>query len=211
MEIRGKAWRPGDLKSFCKVQCISPAAYDDQAKAIEYATDRVRAELIAHSGTEKDPELYYNIPSYEYKSLIKDVREKALKEGRKEAWDIARRIVTCGSDCYTGTEVLDSVFGSCNASNIFEMPAGEALAKDKAFQEDKKTLHVGDEVEFTGHGIAKKGYVVNLIPPRVVRVLTKDLGTYVVTLKECKKTGHHSDEIEKAMDSFEKREYERTV
>lgn len=210
MEIRGRAWRPGDLKSFYKAEYICPEAYNDQAAIVEAATDRVRAELIAHSGTEKDPELYYNIPSYEYSSLIKDVREKALKE----AWDLARRIVTCGPDCYTGSDFV-SVFGSCNAISIFELSADEALAKDKKHQEDKKALHVGDEVEFDlkmGFVSEKhRGYITNLISPVLVRVLTKKYGTITVSPGKCKKTGHHNEEIEKAMASFGEGEYERTV
>lgn len=199
MEIRGKAWRPGDLKHFYKADYICPEAYNDQAKAVEYATDKVRSELIAHSGTEKEPELYYNIPSYEYKSLIKDVREKALKEGREEAWDLARRIVTTGDGCYTIDEA-NKTFGNMN---ILTTPIDEVLAKDKEYQKEKETLHVGDEVKFTAYGITRKGYVINVVRPTLVRVLTKNLGTCPVGPEECEKTGKHNPDVEKVMASFE--------
>lgn len=202
MEIRGMAWRPGDLKQFYKTEYFWPAAYGDQAAIVEAETDRVRAELIADSGTKYDPDIYYKIPSCEYKSLINDVREKALKEGREEAWDLARRIAITGPDCYSIDEV-NTAFGDLN---IFRTPVEEVLAKDKEYQEKKKALHVGDEVEFKSYGREKRGYIVNLIDPAVVRVLTKDHGTYTAIVKDCEKTGKHSEEIEKAMALFEEGE-----
>lgn len=201
MEIRGKAWRPGDLKRFYKAEYVCPAAHNDQAAAVEAATDIVAAELMMDSGAKNDSvDIYYKIDSREYKSLINDVREKALKEGREEAWDLARRIVTTGENCYSIVEV-EKAFGNMN---ILTTPIEEVLAKDKAYQKEKKTLHVGDEVEFWDGSVrATKGYVINVISPEIVRVLTKKYGTCTMHPEKCKKTGKHSKEIEKAMASFE--------
>lgn len=97
----------------------------------------------------------------------------------------------------------------------FEWCDGYIHNNDKEYQEKKKALHVGDEVEFDVEiGIAierLRGYITNLFSPVLVRVLTKKYGTLTVSLGKCKKTGKHSDEIERAMASFEKGEYERTV
>ena len=134
--------------------------------------------------------------------------EEKQAEARQEAWDLARRIVTCGPDCYTGSD-FDSVFGSCNSLSIFEMPVDEALAKDKKHQEEKKALHVGDEVEFGFKAISNnkyRGYIINFISPNTVRVLTKEVGTVRIEPEDCKKTGKHSEEIERAMASFEEGE-----
>ncbi len=208
MEIRGKAWRPGDLKQFYKAEYVCPEAYNDQAAIVEAATDRVRAELIAHSATKNDPDIYYNIASCEYKSLINDVREKALKEGREEAWDLARRIVTTGENCYSIDEV-NKAFGDLN---ILRTPVEEVLAKDKEYQEKKKALHVGDEVEFTAPGPHKfvevyKGYVIRFDEesPRWVHILTKD-GLFYRSPLMCTKTGKHNQYIGKVMASFEEGE-----
>lgn len=220
MEIRGKAWRPGDLKSFYKAKYVCPAACDDQAATVEAATDRVRAELIAHSGTKNDPNIYYNIDSSEYKGLINDVREKALKEGRKEAWDLARRIVISGPNCYAIDEV-NKAFGDLNIFNtpagylnIFNTPVEEVLAKDKKYKEEKNALHIGDEVEFIAPGCTKlkevrKGYVMGIVEdsPRCVCILAKD-GSYHRSHEMCEKTGKHNPDIEKVMASFEEEESE---
>lgn len=45
----------------------------------------------------------------EYRFLITEAKKNGQKEGREEAWDLARRIVELGEDCYTTTEV-DMVF-----------------------------------------------------------------------------------------------------
>lgn len=134
---------------------------------------------------------------------------EARQEGREEAWDLARRIVTDYPDSdvynfYTIDEVL-KVFGM-KTWDVLKMPVGFAMAKDKKYQEEKKALHIGDEVEFAACGTTRKGYIINLVSPALVRVLTKDLGTYPVGPEECKKTGKHNPDIEKVMASFEKGE-----
>ena len=206
MNINCNAWNPSMQKAMRLARWLVLEHYNEPLNAADHAIDSVIAALKAE-GCNPDATTAITIPLDEYRLLISDAQRKAkeegCKEGREEAWDLARRIAAWGSDCYTYEEVCD-LFDTRSTVRVLNTPVEEVLAKDKKFQEEKKTLHVGDEVEFTDHGIAKKGYVVNLIALGVVRVLTKDLGTYAVTLKECKKTGRHSDEIEKAMTSFEK-------
>lgn len=135
---------------------------------------------------------------------FEEKQAEARQEGREEAWDLARRIVTTGDDCYTIDEV-DKVFGNLN---ILRAPVEELLAKDKKYQEEK-TLHVGDEVEFTATGSTKlkevlKGYVIEFHEDWV-RILTKD-GLYRQAPVMRVKTGKHNQYIGKVMASFEEGE-----
>lgn len=138
---------------------------------------------------------------------FEEKQEEARQEGREEAWDLARRIATVGYDCYTADEV-DKVFGKGNILSL-RTPVDELLAKDKKYQEEKKALHIGDEVEFGVRAIDSKkyrGYITDFVSPNTVRVLTKELGTIRVEPKDCTKTGKHNPDIEKVMASFEKGE-----
>lgn len=201
MEIKCRAWNPSEHKTMNHTKWLEPEYCKDPVSAADYAINLAETALKI-DGYNPDVKTTITISLNEYRLLVSDAQRKAKEEGREEAWDLARRIVTCGPDCYTGIEVLDSVFGSCNASSIFGTSADEALAKDKKYQEEKKTLHVGDEVEF---GVFR-GYIIKILSSDEVRVLTKIYDTFTVSCKNCKKTGRHSDEIEKAMTSFEKGE-----
>ena len=208
MLIRCTAWNPSKQKTVEQGKWLEPECYKDPVDATDHAINLGEIALKL-DGCDPDITTTITLPLDEYRLLISDAQKKAkeegCKEGRKEAWDLARRLITCGSDTYTGSE-YDSVFGSHNANTIFGMPADDALALDKKYQEDKKELHVGDEVEFTACGTTRKGYVINLVSPALVWALTKDPGTYPVAAEKCKKTGKHSEEIEKAMASFEEGE-----
>lgn len=139
---------------------------------------------------------------------FEEKQEEARQEGREEAWDLARRIIASDSDCYSYAEVFD-LFDTRSFWQILGTPVEEVLAKDKKYQEEKKALHIGDEVEFGVRAIDSKkyrGYITDFVSPNTVRVLTKELGTIRLEPKDCKKTGKHSDEIEKVMASFEKGE-----
>ena len=207
MEIRCKGWNSSKQETRCQARWLALEHYRDPVNATDYAIDSVIAALRAE-GCNQEVTTTITLPLDEYRLLISDAQIKAKEEGREEAWDLARRIVTCESDAYEGREI-DSVFGSCPANDIFGMPAGEALVKDKKYQEEKKALHVGDEVEFGVRAIDSKkyrGYITDFVPQNTVRVLTKELGTIRVEPKDCKKTGKHSEEIEKVMASFEKGE-----
>lgn len=78
------------------------------------------------------------------------------------------------------------------------MPVDEALAKDKKHQEEKKALHVGDEVECKGI----KGYIVKILPDTYIRVLTKD-GTCTLLPEKCKRTGKTNEDLVKALAAFD--------
>lgn len=211
MLIRCTALNPSKQKTMEQGRWLELECYNDPVYATDHAINLGEIALKI-DGCDPDITTTITLSLDEYRLLISDAQKKAKeegrKEGRKETWDLARRIVTQGSDTYTGSE-YDSVFGSHNANTIFGMPADDALALDKKYQEDKKALHVGDEVEFGAKAIASKkyrGFITDFVPPNTVRVLTKELGTIRVEPEDCKKTGKHSDEIEKVMASFEKGE-----
>lgn len=211
MNINCNAWNPSMQKTMHLARWLVLEHYKDPVNATDNAINSVITALRA-DGCNPDDTTTITLPLDEYHLLISDAqikaREEGCKEGREEAWDLARRVVAYGPDCYTGSD-FDSVFGSCNATSIFEMPVDEALAKDNKYQEEKKALHVGDEVEFGAKAIASKkyrGFITDFVPQNTVRVLTKELGTIRVEPEDCKKTGKHSDEIEKVMASFEKGE-----
>ena len=208
MEIRGTAWTTGDLEPVLSIEYVNSVVVTDPIGAIESAEECVIERLTKGRAVQRSL-ITYSMGSGEFDLIVKNVREKALKEGRKEAWDLARRIVTgdC-SDSYAIDDEILKIFGK-TTWNVLKMPVEEAMSKDKEYQEEKKALHVGDEVEFgVGSIVSKKyrGYITDFVPQNTVRVLTKELGTIRVEPKDCKKTGKHSDEVEKVMASFEKGE-----
>lgn len=210
MQISCKGWNPSKQEVRCQARCLALEYCKDPVNATDNSIDSIITALRA-DGCNPEVITTITIPLDEYRLLISDAQKKAkeegCKEGREEAWDLARRIVTShGVDIYIGIE-FDSVFGSRDANTIFGIPADEALAKDKAFQEKKKTLHVGDEVEFDERliplNMTHRGYITRLdYQKKVVEVFTKEVGTITVNVIACKKTGNHSDEIEKLMASF---------
>lgn len=134
---------------------------------------------------------------------FEEKQAEARQEGREEAWDLARRIVSIGDGCYTMSEV-NEIFDT-GTWDVLRMPVEEALAKDKKYQKEKKTLHVGDEVEFWDGSvnITTKGYVVNIVSPEIVRVLTKKYGTCTMHPEKCKKTGKFNEDLVKGLAAFD--------
>ena len=200
MQISCKAWNPNKQETMCQAKCLALEHYKEPLNATDNAINSVIAALRADGC---DPKVITTItlPLDEYHLLISDARKKAKEKGREEAWDLARRIVTSGDGCYSIVEANEA-FGEMN---ILRTPVEEVLAMDKEYQEKKKALHVGDEVEFGFKAISNKkyrGYIINFVSPNTVRVLTKEVGTVRIEPEDCEKTGRHSDEIEKAMASF---------
>lgn len=144
-----------------------------------------------------------------YRFLITEAKKNGQKKGREEAWDLARRIITWGEDAYTESE-FDSVFGSRNANKIFEMSVDEALAKDKKHQEEKKALHVGDEVKFRSSDMLWLcGYIIKIRSYESVTVLTKDGTTHVLRISDLTKTGNFNEDLVKGLAAFDDMEGEK--
>lgn len=207
MEIRGKAWTAGNLEPFTTTTYVNSVAATDPIVAIESAYGSLAERLFKEKAVQRSL-ITYSMGPGEFDLIVKGVKEKALKKGREEAWDLARRIATYGAEgAYTFKDVRN-VFCTNTLTKVFNTPVEEALDKDKKHQEEKKELHVGDEVEFTGFANSlMRGYVMNLNAPgdRCVVILYK-MGSYHRRPNECIKTGKHNLDIEKVMASFEKGE-----
>ena len=147
--------------------------------------------------------------------------EQARYEGRKEVWDLFRRLALNTEDrddAYTLKDI-DEAFGTLWYAEIAKLPVEAALDKDRRYQEklaERKKLHIGDEVELTIHRqsavpgmVVKKvkGYVletcVDDVHENMVRVLTKEFGTALVDATECVKLGENNPDIVKVMESFD--------
>lgn len=206
MVIKSEAWNPSMQETMCLVRWLEPEHYNEPLNAVDHAIDSVITTLKAE-GCNPDDTTVITLPLDEYRLLISDAQKKAkeegCKEGREEAWDLARRIGTCGDDCYAFDEVRD-LFENRAFGQILRLPVEEVLAKDKEHQEDKKALHIGDEVKFTGFtNSLMRGYVISLDAPgdRCVVILCKAVA-YHKRPAECIKTGKHNPDIEKVMASF---------
>lgn len=136
---------------------------------------------------------------------------KARDEGRREVWNMMRRIMLPRreeSDAYTVDQVKEA-FDVITITDVLKMPLTDALATDKKLMEkikrEREKLHVGDEVEFVGMFDQGKGYVIDVNVedcPNCVRLLIKGEGSRLVSINFCKKTGKHNPDIVKVMNSL---------
>lgn len=147
---------------------------------------------------------------------------KARDEGRREVWNMMRRIMLPRreeSEAYTIDQIREA-FGVCNMTDVLKMPLTDAMAYDMKLTEkikrEREKLHVGDEVEFTSmfdqlvrpdnkDSNLRKGWVIDDEVdgcPKCVRVLLKGDGTRVVSINVCKKTGKHNPDIVRLMNSL---------
>lgn len=201
MEIRGKTWVTGHPEPVSTIEYVNPVVFTDPIVAIKSTKERLIERLTTGRAAQMSSISYSMFPG-EFDFIVNGVKEKALKEGRKEAWDLARRVVTYGPDCYAGSD-FDSVFGSNNALSVFSTPVEEALSKDKKHQENKRTLHVGDEVKFRNADKAC-GYVVKTGTSEFVTVLMKDRSTDLLRISDLAKTGNLNEDLVKGLAAFDK-------
>ena len=203
MLIRCTALNPSKQKTMEKGRWLEPECYKDPVDATDHA---INLEEIALKldGCDQDIKTTITLPLDEYRLLISDAQKKAkeegCKEGRDEAWDLARRIVTYGPDCYD-FEDIRNLFGVNTPGKVLKKPLKEVLAKDMEIQKEKKTLHVGDEVMID----TTRAYItsLNVGTPGLVRALSKDGNSFTVLAECAKKTGKHNSDMEKVMASFE--------
>lgn len=221
MVIKCEAWNPSIQETMRLDRWGVLECYKDPVNAMDHEINSV-IRTLRTEGCNPDVKTTITLPLDEYRLLISEAQKKAkeegCKEGQKEAWDLARRIIGTDSDAYSYDEVYD-VFGTRSSGQILNMPVKETLDKDKKHQEEKEALHIGDEVEFIGSNPNYKvkvnelitGYVVGfedgLYGESCVRILAKH-GSYLKSHEMCEKTGKHNPDIEKVMASFEEEESE---
>ena len=129
----------------------------------------------------------------------KDAKNDGITEGRNEAWEAARKLVSMRykkckevlGDCILGINTIDELFVRCTAS--------EAIEKLRAYEEQKKQeedseIHVGDEVIYNCGNDKNKATVID-IDVDVLHLLTEN-GCYISEeFKDVKKTNRNFPEI----------------
>lgn len=205
MEIKCTAWNPSKHENMCQGRWLEPECYKDPVNATDNAINL--AEIALKVGDcNPNVKTTITLPLDEYRLLISDAQKKAkeegCKEGREEAWDLARRIVTYGPpDTYTNAD-LRPAFGSCSPNDIFNLPPGKAIEKDRAYQKEKNKLHVGDEVKFRSTNMPC-GYVVETRMSEYVKVLKKDRTTSILKISDLAKTGNVNEDLVEALSVFD--------
>lgn len=138
------------------------------------------------------------------------VAEGAKNEGRKEVWDMVRRLYLADEveNAYDLAD-LEKVFGTVVFSKILQKDVHEVLAKDKERLkriEEEKIISPGDEVEVDPAPLSDiyKGWVTDILGNTVSVLMNSQVGvtTRYVSLKCCKKTGNtneHLAQLVKAM------------
>ncbi len=196
MEIRSSGFDAHACKTVNASQRFTPSAFAYPLNVPEGFIERAETE-VREGGDVKyvETEVHMSLKEYHY------MLEEAQKEGRKEAWDLARRIAAFGEDAYTDVE-LCRAFHECNETIIFNLPPDEVIEKDRAYQKKKEELHVGDEVKFRSTGMTC-GYVVDTKMSEFVKVLTKDRTTHILRISDLTKTGNFNEDLVDALAAFD--------
>lgn len=150
-----------------------------------------------------DYEGEYSTVGWVDKEVLHPVNE-SYNQGLNDAWELARKIVLpTFHGGYTWDEV-ENIFGTkhiCknHISVLFNFTPQEALAKVKAYEEERNEIKVGDVVKVRG-GFFES--IVTKVDGRIIYRLFRDGGFNNVTKKEdLIKTGKHFDSIDEFMKS----------
>lgn len=122
--------------------------------------------------------------------LTQEDLTKAQEKGQKEAWELARKFCACVPRGGYSVQDLREIFGRVDMDAIFsEHSYQEAAQKIKVWEEEKKTIHVGDVVQDTN---GNKG-VVTRIGDAICTVMCADGSIGFYTQSELIKTGKTVD------------------
>ena len=139
-------------------------------------------------------------------SITKEiVAEDAKNEGRKEVWDMVRRL--CHADGVENAYTFDDrekAFGTISYSEILQKDVHEVLAKDKERLkriEEEKIIRPGDEVEVDSDspwlsGVCY-GWVVDTHGETLNILISTEYGIEMryVGIKCCRKTGNTAEHL----------------
>lgn len=140
--------------------------------------------------------------------------EGAKNEGRKEVWDMVRRLYLADEveNAYDLADLADlqKAFGTVTFSEILLEDVHEVLAKDKERLkriEGEKIIRPGDEVKYKdcATDVTFKGFVlgVNDSGIRILRLSSNNFPVINYWDKaSCKKTGNHNPDIAKVMEAL---------
>ena len=130
-----------------------------------------------------------------------DTYDKGLNDG----WELAKRITLMKADGGYSCEELENIFGYRNPEFIFKaFTSRVALAKVKAYEEERNEIKVGDVVRFNRIGC--KAIVTRITETYMCRLFKNgDCGSFLLKDKSDSfvKTGEHFDSIDEFMRSEE--------
>lgn len=137
--------------------------------------------------------------------------EGAKNEGRKEVWDMVRRLYLADEveNAYDLAD-LQKAFGTVTFSEILLEDVHEVLAKDKKRLnriEEEKIIRLGDEVKYKdcATDVTSKGFVlgVNDSGIRILRLSSNNFPVINYWDKAaCTKTGNHNPDIAKVLEAL---------
>lgn len=127
--------------------------------------------------------------------------DEAYNKGLSDAWELAKKIVGSPSNGgYTANELV-KIFGIVNEPMLDAYTPQEALAKVKAYTEERNNIKVGDVVTMRGKAIES---IVTKVDGYAIYRLYRDGSCGSYTNKEdLVKTGKHFDSIDEFMRSEE--------
>lgn len=122
--------------------------------------------------------------------------EQARAEGAETAWELARKIVLGGKDCYS-CEDLKKIFDYGYSQAVMRhYTYPEAAAKVVEWEKAKDEIKVGDVLEDMASSKIKC-VVTNIYPSNMAYLVFSDGSAGIHELENMKKTGRHID-----IDSF---------
>lgn len=131
-------------------------------------------------------------PFTDRKTEIEYERKEAYQRGLDDAWSTAAKLFDMACD------ESEWLFPDCKTMNVFaEVPAYEAVAKLKAYEENQETK-VGDEVVVIPDGI--KAVVTKRWPDGFYSLIMEDGRHFHAHRDAGKKTGRHFPEIAQVLE-----------
>ena len=138
------------------------------------------------------------------------MREAAKNEGRKEVWDMVRRLyLSDGVENTYDFDDLKKVFGTAILSEILMKDVHEVLDKDKERLkkiEEEKIIRPGDEVIVNSPWLpgVHKGWAVDIYKNLVNVLMNTRNGVEMryVGVDRCRKTGNTSEHLAKLVEAM---------
>lgn len=146
----------------------------------------------------KDYSDVYSITDF-VKDDVLHTPDDAYNKGLDDAWELAKKIVLPDHlGGYTVDELKDIFGKNTFASLMNTFSPQEALAKVKAYEEERNEIKVGDVVEFKDGCIES---IVTKVDGYTIYKLFKSGDCNSCDKKDLKKTGKHYDSIDEFMRS----------
>lgn len=210
IHVEGKVWN----KNTCETRRhnhIVPGNRDADyiLRDIEFAARNVDEKLKKEGTSAPEIEIIFD------KKDLDTCLEAARAEGRKEVWEMIRRMYLDTEDtmeAYT-MEEMDKTFGTYYLKSILNKPLEKMLEKDRKLREEVKArnaIKVGDFITYDSPLVHYDGWVLTEPAPNTtelrVDVLTFKDGIPVVVsaeINKCEVTGKRNPYVAAMMKSLE--------